>query len=83
MHFRLYNVDHELTVEQLGKIFRLPLYGPGAVPDNFDAKNLWLAITRQIDYVTKGSKASGIQNPCFRYAQKVLAFTLFDRGDNT
>lgn len=30
-----------------------------------------------------GAKASGIQNPCFRYAQKVLAFTLFGRGGST
>ncbi|XP_050920106.1 uncharacterized protein LOC127137717 [Lathyrus oleraceus] len=38
MQFRLYNIDHELTVEQLGGILRLPLYGPETVPDNFDAK---------------------------------------------
>ena len=31
----------------------------------------------------KEAKAYGIQNPCFRYAQKVLAFTLFGRGDST
>ncbi|XP_050877724.1 uncharacterized protein LOC127081515 [Lathyrus oleraceus] len=35
------------------------------------------------DYVAKGAKASGIQNPYFRYAQKVLDFTLFGRGDST
>lgn len=83
MHFRLYNVDHELTVEKLGDIFRLPLYGLGVVPDSFDAKTFWLAITGRTDYVAKGAKASGIQNPYFRYTQKVLAFTLFDRGDST
>lgn len=33
--------------------------------------------------MAKGAKASGIQNPCFRYAQKMQAFTLFDRGDST
>lgn len=38
MTFRLYNVDHELTVEQLGEILRLPLYGPEVVPDSFDTK---------------------------------------------
>ncbi|KAI5420886.1 hypothetical protein KIW84_044648 [Lathyrus oleraceus] len=83
MSFRLYNIDHELTVEQLGEILHLPLYGPGSVPDSFDAKTFWLAITGRSDYQAKGAKASGIQNPCFRYAQKVLAFTLFGRGDST
>lgn len=70
MSFRLYNVDHKLTVEQLGEILRLPLYGPGAVPDSFDAKTFWLAITGRSDYVANGGKASGIQNPYFRYAQR-------------
>lgn len=68
MNFRLYNVDYELTVEQLGEILRLSLYDPGAVPDSFDAKTSWLAITGRSDYVAKGAKASGTQNPCFRYA---------------
>jgi hypothetical protein len=36
-----------------------------------------------MDYSSKGAKASGIQNPCFRYAQKGLAYTLFGRGDST
>lgn len=44
MSFRLYNVDHKLTVEQLGEILRIPLYGPGVVPDSFDAKTFWLTI---------------------------------------
>lgn len=83
MSFRLYNVAHELTVEQLGEILHLPLYVPGVILDNFDAKTFWLAITGISDYVAKGVKALGIQNPCFRYAQKVLAFTLFGRGDST
>lgn len=83
MNFRLYNVDHELRVEQLGEILRLPLYGPEAVPDSFDAKTFWLTITRRSDYVTKGAKASSIHKSCFRHALKVLAFTLFSRGDST
>lgn len=83
MNFRLYNIDHELIVKQLGGILRLPMYGPGAVPDNFDANTFWLVITGRLDYVGKGATSSGIQNPCFRYAQKVVAFMLLDRGDNT
>lgn len=33
--------------------------------------------------MAKRVKSSGIQNPYFRYAQKVLAFTLFSKGDST
>ena len=43
--FRLYNIDHQLTVEELGGILRLPIYGPGAIPDTFRAKSFWLGIT--------------------------------------
>lgn len=82
MHFRLYNVDHKLTVEQLGDILRLPLYDPRVVPNSFHAKTFWLAITDRTDYMAKGAKAYEIQNPYFCYAQKVLDFTLFDRGDS-
>lgn len=83
MHFKLYNVDHKLTVEQLGEILRLPLYGPRAIPDSFDAKTFLLAITGRTNYVAKGAKTSGIQNPYIQYAQKVPAFTLFGRGNST
>src|SRR3954463_12863071 len=34
-------------------------------------------------YEARTAKASWIQNPCFRFAQKGLAFTLFGRGDST
>ena len=62
MNFRLYNVDHELTVEQLGEILHLPLYGLGAAPDSFNAKKNWLAVMGRTDYVVNGAKASGIHN---------------------
>lgn len=68
LYFRLFNSYHELFVEELAGILRLPLYGPSAVPDGFSSKDLWIAITGRIDYTSKGTKASGIQNLCFRYA---------------
>lgn len=63
----------ELTVDELGRILKLPIKGPGAVPDTFVPAELWTAITGKTKYVSKGLKAPGIHNPCFRYAQKALA----------
>jgi hypothetical protein len=83
LHFRLFNTDMELTVEELGRILKLPIVGPGAVPDTFVPTEFWTAITSNNKYVSKGAKASGIHNPCFRYAQKALAYTIFGRGDST
>lgn len=72
------------TTMYFGGTVNFRLYnGPRAVPDSFADKTFWLAIMGRLDYVAKGAKASGIQNPCFRYAQKVLTFTLFGRGDST
>jgi hypothetical protein len=79
----LFNNYHELSVEELAAILRLPLYGPGAVPDGFAPKDFWIAITGRTNYSSKGAKASGIHNPYLRYTQKGLAYTLFGRGDST
>jgi hypothetical protein len=68
LQFRLFNTDMELTVEELGRILKLPIVGPGAVPDTFVPAEFWTAITGNNKYVSKGAKASGIHNPCFRYA---------------
>lgn len=83
MSFRLYNEDYSMSVIQLGQCLRLPLVGSGAVPNDFSAGSFWSSITGLPQYEPRSAKASWIQNPCFRYAQKGLAFTLFGRGDST
>lgn len=55
----------------------------GAVPDGFSPKDFWIAIMGRMDYTSKDAKAFGIQNPCFCYAHKGLAYTMFERGDST
>ncbi|XP_050885076.1 uncharacterized protein LOC127088200 [Lathyrus oleraceus] len=82
-HFRLFNTDLELCVDELGIILKLPIVGPGTVPDTLVPTKFWTAITGNAKYVSIGEKASGIHNPCFRYAQKALAYTMFGRGDST
>ena len=79
----IFNTDLELTVEELGRTLKLPIVGPGAVPDTFVPAEFWTAITSNNKYVSKGEKASGIHNPCFRYAQKALTYTIFGHGDST
>jgi len=50
LRFRLFNNYHELSVEELAAILRLPLNEPGAVPDGFSPKDFWIAITGRTDY---------------------------------
>lgn len=68
LKFLLFNENHELTVEELGNILKLPIYGPGDVLDDFPLKHFWSEITGSLEYGSATAKASMIQNPCFWYA---------------
>jgi hypothetical protein len=83
LQFRLFNTDMELSVDELGSILKLPIVGPRAVPDTFVPAEFWTAITGNTKYFSKWAKASDIHNPCFRYAQKALAYTMFGGEDST
>ncbi|KAI5387188.1 hypothetical protein KIW84_073364 [Lathyrus oleraceus] len=83
LQFRLFNTDMDLSVDKSGSILKLPIVGPGTVPDTFVQAEFWTAMTGNTKYVSKGEKSSGIHNPCFRYAQKALAYTMFGCGDST
>lgn len=56
----------------------LPLVGPFT----HDFGLLWPRLTRNIAHDKEGKKSSCIHNPAFRYFQKILANTIFSRGDN-
>ncbi|GAB2296237.1 hypothetical protein Dimus_038411 [Dionaea muscipula] len=43
---------------------------------------MWTRLTGLHQYSPKTSKSSLIRNPCFRYAQRVMAHTIFGRGDS-
>lgn len=79
----MFNQEHELSVEELRHILQLPIYGPSGIPKEFDATSFWCSISDDPYYTAVGGKVSLIQNPCFRYAQKELAYTLLGRGDST
>lgn len=65
LKFRVFNQNHELSVEELRHILRFPIYGPGDVPNSFNVKNIWNDIVCDHFYTTDGEKASTIQNPYF------------------
>lgn len=79
----LFNQTHELSVEEIGHILQFPIYEPGDVPNDFDAKKFWYSISGGRSYTSVGAKASTIQNPCFQYAQKAFVFTLSRQDDST
>ncbi|KAJ1394281.1 hypothetical protein SESBI_34384 [Sesbania bispinosa] len=80
--FRLNNEDHILTLETFNDIFGLPKGGELKPIRDFSAHSFWYDITRQLDYDASNAKASSIQNPCFRYVHRIIAHTIFGRGDS-
>lgn len=72
LRFRLFNQNHELSVEDLGHILRFPFYGAEDVPSEFHIKKFLANIIGNRFYTAIGEKAPTIQNPCFCYAQMAL-----------
>lgn len=60
----------------------MPIYGPEDIPNDFPIAQFWTDITSDLSYGSATAEASILQNPCFWYAQKGPAYTLFSRGDN-
>lgn len=44
LKFRLFNQNHNLSMEELGRILQFPIYGSGDVPKEFDATSFWCSI---------------------------------------
>ena len=58
--FRLFNVERHLTLEELGGILHLPVFGPKVIPETFNPAGLWGEITGCGGYEAKSAKASHI-----------------------
>ncbi|KAL0405378.1 UNVERIFIED_CONTAM: hypothetical protein Slati_3851700 [Sesamum latifolium] len=71
-----------LSLAEFNAIYNLPVRGEQRQPSAFKPEEFWHALTRQTSYDATRSKSSAIINPCFRYLHRVLAHTLFGRGDS-
>lgn len=82
--FRLFNNDHVLNLEEFNSIFSLPVGGDRRLPIAFRAGSFWNEISAigAGAYDSSKAKASALVNPCFRYLHRVMANTLFGRGDS-
>lgn len=54
---------------------------PNIRPHNFDPQEFWLQITGQDHYEARSAKASMIHNPVFCNIHRVMAYTVFGRGN--
>src|SRR4051812_6737245 len=68
LKFRMFDMDHVLSVEEFGEALRIPSSSAGRAPNSFNPETFWIAITGKESYCLKGAKATSIQNACFRYA---------------
>ncbi|WVZ18098.1 hypothetical protein V8G54_005420, partial [Vigna mungo] len=80
--FRLHNVSYRLTLVEFNAIFGFPAGGKRNYLRSFDAWSFWDQLSQSSSFVSSDSKEANIQNPCFRYAHRLMAHTLFARGDS-
>ncbi|KAK4430704.1 hypothetical protein Salat_0832100 [Sesamum alatum] len=76
------HIEGRMTLAQFNAIFGLPVWGERREPPAFRPDEFWYDLTRQASYDATRSKSSAIINPCYRYLHRVLAHTLFGRGDS-
>ncbi|KAL2895233.1 NADH-quinone oxidoreductase subunit F [Bienertia sinuspersici] len=81
VRFRMFNREFYKTIDEFGDFYGLPR-GGNVNYYNSDPSMVWRQITGSNDYNPQSSKASRIQNPVFRYLQRLMANTIFGRHDS-
>lgn len=80
--FRLFNNEHVLTLSEFNAIYHLPDGGARRLSKDFSDHGFWNDISGKVTYQAALAKASNIYNPCFKYVQRLMANTLFGRGES-
>jgi len=81
--FRLLNIDHSFDLAQFNAIFGLPAGGYRKPPPEFHDSYFWSLISYDSpNFKSSNIKASFMPNPYFRYLHRIMANTLFGRGDS-
>lgn len=88
LSFRLFNVDFNLSLTEFCELLGFKNEGfihdsrhPEEKPEGFCAKTFWAELTGKGHYEARAAKASSIHNPVFRYVHRVMACTIFGRGE--
>ncbi|KAJ1430757.1 hypothetical protein SESBI_07587 [Sesbania bispinosa] len=59
-----------------------PKGGKRKIPNDFNEGDFWYLLTGSSSYTPSSAKASHIQNPCFKYIHRVMAHSVFGRGES-
>ena len=81
--FRCMGEDRQLTMEGFNQIFGFPNVGLTWYTSDFSPTLAWRQLTDQYEYSPRSSKASHIRNHVLRYLHRVMALSLFGRGEST
>ncbi|KAJ1406078.1 hypothetical protein SESBI_25333 [Sesbania bispinosa] len=73
----------KLSLEFLSSVEAKVLYGgERKVPNDFNEGEFWYALIGSSFYTPSAAKASRIHNPCFKYIHRVMAHSMFGRGES-
>lgn len=83
VQFRLANTDFEMTLNELGLIFGWPRLGTTTKPETGFEKRFWkeLTGTPEDQFDIRNCKASKLRDVALVYFHRVLALTLYGRGE--
>ncbi|XP_020273363.1 uncharacterized protein LOC109848329 [Asparagus officinalis] len=87
--FRFFNKCYVISMAKFNRLLSLPEQGLRKPPREWDPATFWRAITCEREgranvrpYEPSKNKASQIYNPVFRYLQRLMANTIFGRGES-
>ncbi|CAA0822981.1 Unknown protein, partial [Striga hermonthica] len=85
MKFRFDNKSYTINTKTLEKDIYQASKDPN-LPSSFNANDVWSLIAETPThpaprYIPKSTKATSIRNPVLRFLQKVVASTIFARGE--
>ena len=63
-------------------MYGLPSGGDWRTPRDFLANDFWHTLTLEPKYKPSIAHATSIRNQCFRYIDRLMANTVFGRGDS-
>lgn len=80
--FRLANIEHSLTLQQLNQIYGFSKNGERLKPSDYIDTIFWKHISKEHGFNAWTSRVSSVSNLVLWYMHKVLAHTIFGRGES-
>lgn len=70
-----------MTLADVNQVYRFPVNESRYTPRAFQENLFWMEITSETRFSPNNARASSISNLCIQYVHRILANTIFGKGD--